>query len=88
MKKCISCHGTKGLGDGVADKGLNPAPTNFHEAELSPLQAYNVTKLRIEGTEMVAYDHLSENELWDVAFYVLSRAFGFSGSRLYADYTN
>lgn len=69
---CTSCHGEKGLGDGVAGKGLDPAPTNFHEAELSPLQAYNVIKLGVEGTGMASYAHLSEDEIWDLSFYVLS----------------
>lgn len=69
---CVSCHGDKGLGDGLAGKGLDPAPSNFHEGELSPLQAYNVIKLGIEGTGMVSYDHLSEDEIWDISFYVLS----------------
>lgn len=72
QNNCVSCHGKKGLGDGVAGKGLNPAPTNFHKAKLSPLQAYNVIKLGVEGTGMVSYDHLSEDELWDLSFYVLS----------------
>lgn len=69
---CVSCHGNKGFGDGIAGKGLEPAPTNFHEGELSPLQAYNVIKLGIEGTGMVSYDHLSEDEIWDLSFYILS----------------
>ena len=69
---CTPCHGKKGLGDGVAGKGLDPAPTNFHKAKLSPLQAYNVIKLGVEGTGMASYDHLSEDEIWDLSFYVLS----------------
>ena len=69
---CVSCHGDKGLGNGIAGKGLDPAPANFHEAELSPLQAYNVIKLGIDGTGMASYDHLSEDEKWDLSFYILS----------------
>lgn len=69
---CVSCHGNKGFGDGPAGKALDPSPTNFHEAEISPLQAYNVIKLGIEGTGMVSYDHLSESEIWDLSFYILS----------------
>lgn len=69
---CVSCHGGKGLGDGLAGKGLELAPTNFHEGDFSPLQAYNVIKLGIEGTGMVSYDHLSEDEIWDLSFYVSS----------------
>lgn len=69
---CVTCHGERGLGDGILAKGLDPEPTNFHEAEISPLQAYNVTKLGIEGTGMVSYDHLTEDEIWDLSFYILS----------------
>lgn len=69
---CVSCHGEKGFGNGIAGKRLDPAPTNFHEAELSPLQAYNVIKLGIEGTGMASYDHLSEDEKWDLSFYIVS----------------
>lgn len=69
---CASCHGEKGFGDGHAGRGLDPPPGNFHEAEISPVQAYNVIKLGIEGTGMVSYAHLSEKELWDLAFYIQS----------------
>lgn len=72
QQNCVSCHGGKGYGDGALAENLNPAPTNFHEAQLSPLQAYNVIKLGIEGTAMASYNHLSEKELWDLSFYVLS----------------
>lgn len=72
QNNCVSCHGSQGYGDGAAGKNLNPAPTNFHEAKLSPLQAYNVIKLGIEGTGMASYNYLSEKELWDLSFYVLS----------------
>ncbi|MDT0651210.1 cytochrome c/FTR1 family iron permease [Autumnicola edwardsiae] len=72
QNNCVSCHGSQGYGDGALGRNLNPAPTNFHEAQLSPLQAYNVIKLGIEGTGMASYNHLSEKELWDLSFYVLS----------------
>ena len=69
---CVPCHGSKGLGDGQLSKGMEPAPANFHEAAIAPLQAYNVIKLGIEGTQMASYAHLSESELWDLSFYVLT----------------
>jgi|25_taG_2_1085351.scaffolds.fasta_scaffold01714_7 high-affinity iron transporter len=72
QNNCVSCHGGKGYGDGALAGNLNPAPTNFHEAQLSPLQAYNVIKLGIEGTGMASYNRLTEEELWDLSFYVLS----------------
>lgn len=72
QSNCISCHGDQGKGDGVLGKGLNPAPSNFHKAKLSPLGAYNVIKLGIEGTEMASYNHLSEDDLWNLSFYLLT----------------
>lgn len=69
---CVSCHGKKGKGDGVLSKGLDPAPSNFHEVDLAPLSAYNVIKLGLEGTGMTSFAHLSESEIWELSFYVLS----------------
>lgn len=73
---CASCHGAKGGGDGPAGKSLDPLPSNFQDVEgmsqVSPLQAYNVIKLGVEGTGMASFDHLTEDEKWDLAFYVMS----------------
>ena len=72
QNNCVSCHGEKGKGDGPMSKGLSPAPSNLTETQFSPLEAYNVIKLGIEGTGMASYDHLSENEMWNLAFYVVA----------------
>lgn len=72
QNSCLSCHGKNGFGDGEAGKSLDPAPTNFHEAKMSPLGAYNVIKLGIDGTGMASYNHLTEQELWDLSFYLQS----------------
>ena len=73
---CKSCHGENGLGDGVLSSSLDPAPTNFHQPDkangLSPFQAYNTIRLGVNGTGMRAFDELSDDEIWDLAFYVLS----------------
>lgn len=73
---CLSCHGESGHGDGPVSKGLEPAPRNFHDKDrmefVSPFQAFNTVSLGIEGTSMVPIKELSEKEIWDVSFYVLS----------------
>lgn len=73
---CASCHGAQGKGDGKLSAGLEPKPTNFHEADkangLSPFQAYNTIRLGVDNTGMRAFDELSDDEVWDLAFYVLS----------------
>ncbi|MBL7761324.1 FTR1 family protein [Sphingobacterium multivorum] len=73
---CVSCHGAKGGGDGILSKSLDPKPTNFLDnkgmSQVSPLQAYNVVKLGVEGTAMKPMEHLSEDEIWDLSYYILS----------------
>ncbi len=74
--QCQSCHGAKGMGDGSLAAGLDPKPTNFHAPDkangLSPFQAYNTIRLGVDGTGMRAFNELSDDEVWDLAFYVLS----------------
>lgn len=73
---CKSCHGENGNGDGILSAGLEPSPTNFHAPDkangLSPFQAYNTIRLGVDNTAMRAFDELSDDEVWDLAFYVLS----------------
>ncbi len=73
---CQSCHGSQGKGDGPLATGLEPLPTNFHDADkangLSPFQAYNTIRLGVENTGMRAFNELNDDEVWDLAFYVMS----------------
>lgn len=75
-QSCKSCHGAEGLGNGPLAKNLAPSPSNFHNdtlaSNLSPLQAYNTIRLGIEGTGMRPFHELSDQEVWDIAFYVNS----------------
>lgn len=75
-EKCQSCHGAEGKGDGILAAGLDPEPTDFQDPgtlkHLSAVQAYNVAKLGLEGTAMRSFNELSEAELWDVSFYIMS----------------
>lgn len=76
MAQCASCHGKTGDGNGELAAQLNPKPTNFHEAgrmkKISPLQAYNTIQLGVEGTSMPSFQKLSDQDAWDLAFYVKS----------------
>lgn len=73
---CQSCHGADGKGNGPLAEGYNPAPANFHNdtlaGHLSPFQAFNTVRLGIEGTGMKGFDNLSDEQAWDVAFYINS----------------
>lgn len=74
--KCMDCHGAKGDGLGSLAGGLDPSPSNFLDRSLmskvSPYQAYSTIKLGVPGTPMRSFPELSEEELWDLAFYIKS----------------
>ncbi len=75
-KKCSRCHGQKGGGNGPDAKGMKPSPTDLRDPaymkKVAPLKIFNTARLGIEGTQMRAFDELSDQELWEVAFYISS----------------
>jgi len=76
---CAACHGAEGYGDGPQAAGLEPPPNNFHDTERqfqrSLYGLYNTISLGVEGTAMVGFPQLSEEERWALAFYVGSFPF-------------
>ncbi len=67
---CVVCHGFEGKGDGPASVTLSPKPTNFHERDdLSPLRIYTVLEHGVAN--MPPFPTLSEEDKWNVAFYVM-----------------
>lgn len=81
---CASCHGDTGFGDGLEGKSLDPAPRNFHEeprmSALSAFGIFNTVRYGIEGTGMTALPQLTDEEVWNVSFYVLSLRYASKGS--------
>lgn len=82
LQNCAQCHGETGRGDGPAAKTMQPTeppPANFHDADLmnglSPFKAFNTTSFGIQGTGMPSFSALTEEERWQVAYYVLSLRF-------------
>ncbi|MCW5908531.1 MAG: FTR1 family protein [Chitinophagales bacterium] len=73
---CVQCHGTKGFGDGPAAAALVPKPLSFHNADrmsaTSAAHTFNTIRLGMAGTAMVPFPDLKDDEVWDLAFYVLS----------------
>lgn len=73
---CTACHGTSGGGDGPLAADLDPRPSNLARGEraasLSPFQVYNTVRLGVEGTAMPAFEELTDEEVWEVAFFVKS----------------
>ncbi len=74
--ECAKCHGNNGSGDGIERKGLDPKPRNFLDdvrmKTISPFTAFNTIRLGIEGTGMLSHTMLDDNQVWDVAFYIVS----------------
>jgi high-affinity iron transporter len=76
-RSCASCHGPLGLGDGVAARGMNPAPPAIGTREamhdVSPALMYRIVSVGIAGTPMTGWaERLSANERWNVVAYLNS----------------
>ena len=87
-ENCAQCHGVTGKGDGPGRETMNPknpAPANFTDLErmasLSPFKAFNTATFGVEGTAMASFAALSEEQRWQVAFYVLSLRFSADSAR-------
>ncbi len=77
VQSCASCHGTIGLGDGPAGKGMNPAPPAIgsaaHMHGVSPALAYRVISVGIAGTPMAGFGSLlTSTQRWNVVAYLNS----------------
>lgn len=72
---CVTCHGKTGAGDGDVGKMLKPPPRNFSKDKFK--QGSKVTDIfktlttGVPGTGMASYTHLSEQDRWALAYYVL-----------------
>jgi high-affinity iron transporter len=81
-ENCAQCHGASGKGDGPGVSSMNPKippPANFTDPErmagLSPFKAFNTASFGVEGTAMASFAAFSEEQRWQVAFYVMSLRF-------------
>ena len=81
-ENCAQCHGATGKGDGPGIASMNPKsppPANFTDPErmagLSPFKAFNTASFGVEGTAMASFAAFSEEQRWQVAFYVMSLRF-------------
>lgn len=77
---CMTCHGSKGNGKGIAGKDLTPPPADFtNSAEMkskTDWRMYNVIKNGGEkvglSASMAAYGSLSDQDLKDLVAYIRS----------------
>ncbi|HVE53284.1 MAG TPA: cytochrome c, partial [Ramlibacter sp.] len=71
--QCAACHGAQGRGDGPLAKGMDPAPSNFHDTarmdQRSLYGLYNTISLGVNGTPMRGFSELSESDRWALAFF-------------------
>src|SRR5690606_13554796 len=79
QQNCASCHGATGGGDGPISAGMDPPPIDFTDLERarqrSVFALQQVIEQGLEGTTMVSYAHLPEEQRWALAFYVGQLAF-------------
>jgi high-affinity iron transporter len=72
-ENCTSCHGDLGKGDGPAASSLNPKPANLTDRErmkeISPFNAFNTIRLGVPGTAMLAFQNLSDQDVWALAYF-------------------
>ncbi|MEZ4298740.1 MAG: cytochrome c [Polyangiaceae bacterium] len=73
---CATCHGPAGHADTPRARSLTPPPPDYHDpvfAEaMSPLRVAAAVELGIEGTSMVPFTFLTEQDRWNIAFFVPS----------------
>ena len=78
-KDCAECHGVIGAGNGPSASGLSSPPMNFTNVVdmggLSPFKVFNAMSFGIANTDMPEFPTLSENDKWNIAFYVFSLRF-------------
>lgn len=72
--QCATCHGVNGNGDGPLAENLEPKPIAFTDPERartrSLMALYQVISQGVEGTSMVSFKALPEEDRWALAFYI------------------
>lgn len=72
--QCVSCHGAQGRGDGPLAAKLSPPPVAFTDRERAKERSlfalHQAITRGVEGTSMPAFDSLSDEDRWAIAFFV------------------
>lgn len=73
---CLMCHGEAGDGNGPAGQALNPKPRDFAKDPFKqgskPEEVFKTLTEGVQGTPMVGYAHLPDEDRWALTYYVLS----------------
>jgi len=71
---CVQCHEAAGKGDGLLAKGMNPIPRDFSCAAMMNSipdgQLFWIIKKGSKGTGMMAFNTLSDNQIWQIVNYI------------------
>jgi high-affinity iron transporter len=77
MNNCKVCHGIQGEGDGPIAPQLDPKPAVLADPQFTgdefskPYDNFQIINVGIANTAMVGWaDQFSENELWDVTYFI------------------
>jgi len=78
-ENCAVCHGVDGSANTIRAKELKPPPMSFQDLSvmggLSPFKAFNVLSFGIPGTGMASFDAFSEQDRWNLAFFLFTLRF-------------
>jgi len=72
---CAACHGDAGKGDGPAGAALDPKPRDLVKGAFKKgtqaAQVFDTLTKGLDGTTMISFGHLSEQERWALTYYTL-----------------
>ena len=72
---CVSCHGSKGKGDGAAAAALNPKPADWTSKRVQDESDGEIFwKITTGRGAMPSWRHLPENDRWAVVRYIRTLA--------------
>jgi mono/diheme cytochrome c family protein len=76
QQHCVLCHGLLADGHGLRREGLSTPPRDFTDPlwrrRIEPGQVFGAIRNGIRGTSMPPWSGLGDQEIWDLAAYVLS----------------
>ena len=75
LANCVSCHGSKGKGDGPAAVALNPKPADWTSKRVQDMSDGEIFwKMTTGRGAMPSWRHLPENDRWAVVRYIRTLA--------------
>ena len=76
---CASCHGATGHADTPTARRLDPHPIAFADRaradQRSPFALYQVISQGLDGTAMVSFSNLPDNDRWALAYHAASLSY-------------